>query len=210
MSQKAHIIDRAMRMFVDQGIKAVRMDDIARELGVSKRTLYELFGDKDELLFLCFKQYLEEIERRVRERALAFSSNKLEEIMIGLSEVMQYSETNTRIMGNLRKFYPEVCERIHKEHGEKGSERLRTAIHGVVELGWIDRNANIDLALTMLYYMAFGIVTRKDMILPEGLSAHAAFTHVVVLFFRGISTPEGMRIIDEMQQSERFRHYIED
>lgn len=48
--QKERIIDQAMHMFVSQGIKSVRMDDIAQQLGVSKRTLYEMFGDKEGLL----------------------------------------------------------------------------------------------------------------------------------------------------------------
>ena len=50
MDQKERIIEQAMHMFVSQGIKSVRMDDIAQQLGVSKRTLYELFGDKEGLL----------------------------------------------------------------------------------------------------------------------------------------------------------------
>ena len=51
MDQKERIIEQAMHMFVSQGIKSVRMDDIAQQLGVSKRTLYELFGDKEGLLY---------------------------------------------------------------------------------------------------------------------------------------------------------------
>lgn len=51
--QKGRIIDQAMQMFVSQGIKSVRMDDIAQQLGVSKRTLYEMFGDKEGLLYLA-------------------------------------------------------------------------------------------------------------------------------------------------------------
>ena len=43
--QKGRIIDQAMQMFVSQGIKSVRMDDISQQLGVSKRTLYEMCGD---------------------------------------------------------------------------------------------------------------------------------------------------------------------
>ena len=46
-----------MEMFATQGIKAVRMDDIARSLGVSKRTLYEQFGDKQGLLLLAMNRY---------------------------------------------------------------------------------------------------------------------------------------------------------
>ena len=53
MDQKERIIEQAMQMFVTQGIKSVRMDDIAQQLGVSKRTLYELFGDKEGLLYLA-------------------------------------------------------------------------------------------------------------------------------------------------------------
>ena len=51
MDQKERIIEQAMHMFVSQGIKSVRMDDIAQMMGISKRTLYELFGDKETLLF---------------------------------------------------------------------------------------------------------------------------------------------------------------
>ena len=55
--QKERIIDQAMHMFVSQGIKSVRMDDIAQQLGVSKRTLYEMFGDKEGLLYLAMERY---------------------------------------------------------------------------------------------------------------------------------------------------------
>lgn len=59
MSQKERIIEQTMRMLVAQGIKAVRMDDIAHQLSVSKRTLYELFGDKESLLYLAMVCYFE-------------------------------------------------------------------------------------------------------------------------------------------------------
>lgn len=59
MDQKERIIEQAMHMFVSQGIKSVRMDDIAQQLGVSKRTLYELFGDKEGLLYLAMDRYFE-------------------------------------------------------------------------------------------------------------------------------------------------------
>ena len=47
---KKAIIMTALRLFLKKGIRAVRMDDIANEMGISKRTLYELFENKEELL----------------------------------------------------------------------------------------------------------------------------------------------------------------
>ena len=65
--QRETIIQLAAEMFVGQGIKAVRMDDIARHIGVSKRTIYEQFGDKEELLYQCLSYYVREQDRRHAE-----------------------------------------------------------------------------------------------------------------------------------------------
>lgn len=208
MTHKEHIIESAMQMFVRQGIKSVRMDDIAQELGVSKRTLYELFGDKEELLYLCLRRHMTIVNEAVVERA-SQAGNLLEAVLTGFFGMTQYSETNSRIFGNLKKFYPDVHERLHRELGAIGTERFKRAIERCVEQGLLDNKTNIDLAITMLYYMAAGIIARKDVIMPEGVSVREAFFSVVILFFRGISTPEGMCIIDNFAASDNFRNYME-
>ena len=48
---KGRILKTAMKAFLEQGIKAVKMDDVAQMLGISKRTLYEIYKDKEELLY---------------------------------------------------------------------------------------------------------------------------------------------------------------
>lgn len=206
MSQRDYIIDKATDMFVSQGIKSVRMDDIAQSLGVSKRTLYELFGDKEELLYLCLQKYHASVHAHIEEQARD-SSSKLESLLIGFLEMTQYSETSNRIMNNLRKFYPSVYERIHGQMGENGVKRLKDVIQECMRGGVLDSSFNIDLAITVLYYTAMGIVARKDIALPEGVSVREAFMHIVICFFRGIATEKGIRIIDDFIKSERYKHY---
>lgn len=58
------IIKQATRMFLCNGIKSVTMDMIASQLGISKRTLYENFKEKNELLLACLES--QEMERRAR------------------------------------------------------------------------------------------------------------------------------------------------
>lgn len=206
MSQRDYIIDKATEMFVSQGIKSVRMDDIAQSLGVSKRTLYEMFGDKEELLFLCMQKYHTSVHAHIEEQARD-SSSKLESLLIGFFEMAQYSETNSRIMNNLRKFYPSVHERLTVPAGENGVKRLKDVIQECMRGGMLDSSFNIDLAITVLYYTAIGIVARRDISLPEGVSVHDAFMHIVVCFFRGIATEKGIRIIDDFIRSERYKRY---
>ena len=91
MDQKERIIEQAMHMFVSQGIKSVRMDDIAQQLGVSKRTLYELFGDKEGLLYLAMDRYFEK-KRIERAAVCAHARNVLEAMFMVLGGVMDNAE----------------------------------------------------------------------------------------------------------------------
>lgn len=196
MIQREHIIEKTSEMFVMHGIKSVRMDDIAQTLGVSKRTLYEMFGDKEELLYLCMSSFLEKQRMNVNEQARSAASI-LESILHGFLNMMQYSDVNNRIMNNLQKFYPTVFQRIHKECGEVGRTNFRNAIHRCVEEGYLDEKFNMDLAITVLYYTAMGVVARRDFPYPDGVSPQKAFRHIVICFFRGVATTKGLEVIDK-------------
>lgn len=196
MTQKERIIEQAMQMFVAQGIKSVRMDDIAQQLGVSKRTLYEQFGDKEGLLYLAMVCYFEHNRRRWASLS-AGARNVLEQMFIVLSDVMDHSDVTGRMMDNLKKFYPGVYAKLMREGTQKNREELRSMLEQGIAEGLFVDNFHIDLAITVLYYTASALVSRKDLILPEGISENEAFVQIISNFFRGISTARGLELIDD-------------
>lgn len=202
MTPKERIVEQTMEMFVTQGIKSVRMDDIAQRLGVSKRTLYELFGDKEGLLYQAMVCYFERSRQHWRELGRE-APNVLERLFAVLFDVMDRSEATSRMMDNLRKFYPAVYGKLLREGSEKNRadfrQMLREGIAGGLFIGSID----IELAISVLYYTASAITSRKDMLLPERMSERDAFLQIVSTFFRGISTAEGMKLIDDFLQRRR-------
>lgn len=199
MTQKERIIAQAMQMFVSEGIKSVRMDDIAQQLCVSKRTLYELFGDKESLLYLAMEHWFE-CKRIERERVSAGARNVLEAMFMVLGCVMDDSESIHRLMGNLRKFYPSVHERLLREGSVKSRRDMREMLEKGIADGLFVESINIDLAISVLYYTASAITDRKDLLLPEGMSEREAFVQIVSNFFRGISTAEGLRLVDDYRK----------
>lgn len=201
MTQKERIVEQVMRMFVTQGIKSVRMDDIAQQLGVSKRTLYELFGDKEGLLYLAMLCYFEQNRLRWKELC-AGARNVLEEMFMVLGSVMDSSGTTSRLMDNLKKFYPAVHDKLMREGGEKNRADFRVMLEKGIADGLFIDSINIDLAISVLYYTASALVTRRGLILPEDISDREAFVQIISTFFRGISTTEGMRLIDDY-----LKHY---
>ena len=54
---KGRILEAALKAFAEQGVKAVKMDDVAQMLAISKRTIYEIFSDKEELLYQVVAHY---------------------------------------------------------------------------------------------------------------------------------------------------------
>ena len=196
MDQKERIIEQAMQMFVTQGIKSVRMDDIAQQLGVSKRTLYELFGDKEGLLYLAMDRYFEKT-RLERSASCADARNVLEAMFMVLGGVMDNAEVIQRLMNNLRKFYPAVYQKMASEGAAKSRRDLKEMLELGIADGLFVETFNLELAISLLYYTASAITVRKDLMLPEGMPEREAFVQIVSNFFRGISTAKGLQLVDD-------------
>lgn len=196
MIRRERIIEQAMQMFVAQGIKSVRMDDIAQQLGVSKRTLYELFGDKEGLLYEAMDCYFER-NRRHHEQLCSGAGNVLEAMFMVLGDVMDGSAVTNRMLDNLRKFYPAVHEKLLREGTEKNRRDFSRMLEEGIADGLFTDRFNMDLAISVLYYTASAIVARKDLMLPAGMSEREAFVQIISNFFRGISTPKGLQLVDD-------------
>ena len=209
MTPKDCIVERTMRMFVSHGIRAVRMDDVAQQLGVSKRSLYELFGDKEGLLYLAMDRYFEKkrIERAAVVRYFddsrrrwaelsAGAGNVLEQLFMVLGDVMDRSEETGRLMDSLKRLYPAVHDKLMREGSVRNREELRAMLRQGIADGLFIGSIDIDLAISVLYYTASALVSRRDLLLPEGISERKAFVQIVSTFFRGISTAEGLRLVD--------------
>ncbi|MFR9581827.1 MAG: helix-turn-helix domain-containing protein [Rikenellaceae bacterium] len=194
---KDYIMEFASNMFAEHGIKSVRMDDIAREAKVSKRTIYEYFGDKEELLYQSCKFFLEQIdEQRIKV------ASEAPNIVIAVLEASRFTTVNSeklwRVARGLKKLYPEIHGRLVNRMRDKRLAAFRKNLVIGVEEGFISTNINLDLAISMMHYLATGIIESEDeFLLPEGMSREDAFFQAQVNFMRGISTPKGSELIDD-------------
>jgi len=196
MSQKERIVEQSLQMFVTQGIKSVRMDDIAHRLGISKRTLYELFGNKEQLLYLC----LVHLHEKQHDEVVTYSAqgrNVLERMILTGVKMIAYLEPNRRIKDDMLRFYPSVFERVKLRYmHEDGLKEVKDRLQQCIEEGYIQSDIDINLSLTILYYTVSGLNTGGK--LPEGVTLQHAYGYMLVNFLRGMSTPKGMQTIDDL------------
>ena len=203
MVQRETIIEQAAKMFAEQGIKSIRMDDIARSLGVSKRTLYEMVEDKEELLYLSIR-YMQSRRMAKVEQKLRENTESLVQLFDSFALMTENRELHRRISSNLRKFYPATFERLRKEAEAESGKILFSLIQHYIDCGLIVPTVDIRLSVTILYYTTTTIVTSADnMSLPDGVTVNDALAYTIINFFRGIATIKGVQQIDDYLESKR-------
>lgn len=195
MTQRENIIHHAAKMFVEQGIKAVRMDDIAQELGISKRTLYELFSDKEELIYQSIRYYSEYARER-RMKHISDMVNPLEVMVVSLRDMIDAAPVTGRIRRNIRRFYPTVYKRLEEDVQSKSKDDLERWVAGCIECGYFEQSVKVKFAVDVLHHSVHGVLinTLDD----ESLSSEhvSLMSFSLLVFIRGLCTIEGQKIID--------------
>lgn len=204
MSKKEKIIRRAAEMIVDLGVKSLRVDDLAQDMGISKRTLYEMFGDKEQLLYHSVKHLFNSEAAEIQKTAECMQSG-IPALLEIFDQMMARGASRKRVLENLSKFYPELYERIMTENRDYGLAVLREKLNALVAEGLVSEKVDIDLSITMFYYTSMGLMRRHGrLVLPNGITELEAVRYTVVNFFRGIATLKGVEQIDAYLAEKRL------
>ena len=190
------IVEGAVALFWNQGIKSVTMDDVATELSVSKRTIYEQFGGKRELLDACIdRMHFERLA--MEDRMIAESANIVEELFSILRANEQIRHAMYRFVMDLKKYYPDLFKRHNEIQTEVAATRLRERLVRGIEQGIILPDTDVDMAVFVVGETMQAMIMRVDHLNTSPVDVVQAFRYIFVSFFRGIATPKGIEMIDQ-------------
>jgi AcrR family transcriptional regulator len=197
MEVRDRILKEAAKEFFLLGIRNVTMDEIANELGISKRTIYETFKDKTELLTTCLESYSEELKQK-KEKIISNSSNVVESIFIFLKDgINTMNAINPVFINDLKKFYPEVWNSIYLNNEIKNLNLTHKLLRKGVNEGIFQKEINLDI-ISKLIMEQMKILTNEKAFPRDKYSVSEVFQSMVISFTRGISTKKGLEIIDQM------------
>ena len=202
MSAKERIIEESTNLFVQYGVKSVRMDDIASRLGISKRTIYELFGDRESLIITCVRHFYAR-QAAIHESRVAQARNVIEEFVLLLDDWESMVTTNLNFMNDLERFYPAIYGKVKDERNREGRDRLKKKLGQGISEGLFFRGINLDFAAAALIASVSTVFTTPSAYDSTNVPISDAFKYITMCFFRGIATEKGIRLIDSVFR-ERF------
>lgn len=200
MTQQEKIVKHVSQMVLSMGVKSVRMDDVASSLGMSKRTLYELFGDKEELLYQSVVYVMVKRNKQLFAQVKK-CENMLETLLTSLrifTGVGHIDDKEKRLAFNLKKFYPNVYERLQRFQSESSLAGLQYALDRCLEEGYIDPVVDVELMARLFFSSTAIYMYDMNITLPEHISREEAFGAMVINFLRGLATVKGLQVIDEI------------
>jgi AcrR family transcriptional regulator len=198
MDIRNRIIEEAAKLFKTYGIKSVTMDSLATHLGISKRTIYEVFSDKDELLIGVLK-WMADKQKGLVKRILDDSENAL----VAIFKMLEISRDHVQDMSpafqsDLKKYHHEVLmKNFDKCEMPDYRSNMQVIERGITEK-LFRKDINSDLVNRCLY--SLGRSTMDQDLFPfEQFTWREVMKTVFINYLRGISTNEGLELINELE-----------
>jgi TetR/AcrR family transcriptional regulator, cholesterol catabolism regulator len=200
MKAQEKILSTALSLFFKYGIRHVTMDEIARELGMSKKTIYRYYREKDDLVSQLCDQELKKHECDFTD----LHRNAKDPI----HEIMLISEKTRAMMQNinptffldLRKFYPEAFARFQKFRNGCIYNNITGNIHKGLDAGYY--RPELDPDFVTRYRLA-----QIDMVMFGGYFPHEKMSlatlneQVLDMFVYAICTPKGQKLLEKYKKS---------
>jgi TetR/AcrR family transcriptional regulator, cholesterol catabolism regulator len=191
---KERILKTAASLFLRLGVKSITMDDIAKELGISKKTIYIHFTDKDNIVFEVLSFTLAR-ERAEAERIAGIYENPIEEIFQSMKEMNEMFENiNPILFYDLRKYHPKAWELYVNFKNDFLYIVKRNLERGVLN-GLYRKEIDIDLMARFRVEtvdLAFDIsnfnIKQSNVLKVQ--------THFIDHFIRGILTSQGLEFYE--------------
>ena len=195
MDYTIRIAEEAESLFLKYGIRAVTMDTIAHELGMSKRTIYEKFSDKDTLLEFVIKRKAEK-QKEVFTQIMTDSENVIEVIFKILETAFdQMRNANPTYMMDLKKYHHKVYESVCKRGDLRNSDMSLGILSRGVDEEIFRNEINIDLVNQGIHGFLDSVHT-SEIFQDVRFSRIEILDNLLINYLRGISTEKGRVLLE--------------
>lgn len=198
-----NILERVGLLYQKFGIKSVTMDDVARELGISKKTLYQYFADKHELVSKVTDYMIEQ-----RQKCLSGIHNKglnaIEELFEMARHVNQMLlEHNPSTEYDLKKYYPEEYQKIRSIKRMYMYESVLSNLKKGISEGIYREEMNPEVIAKMHVARVEGMIDNEVFSIGE-FTGKDFFREIMIYHIRGISNEKGIGILQEKLKRQEF------
>ena len=194
------IIIKASELFLSIGFKTVTMDDLAQSMSISKKTIYQYFENKNQLISSCTESLQKSITQTFRDLR-ENTNNPIIELFQIKKEVMKIlGNTETAPQFQLQKFYPEIYTELKNRELDLVRDTINESLQKGMETGYFRKDINIDF-ITRIYINGMRGVRDVDLFPLKEFKIEMVLEEFIEYHVRAISTKKGLDLLNRINNS---------
>jgi AcrR family transcriptional regulator len=198
METKDRILTRAAALFLRNGIKSVSMDDIAADLGMSKKTLYKTFTNKDEIVLGVMSTHLCQAQGECARVASSAADAVQEMLNISAWADQEFSNIHPSIFHDLRKYYPAAWKLFSEHKGTFILDQITKNLRRGIAEGLFRADLDVEV-LARLNLSQIELTFDPDLYPPAQFSPMRVNKVFDEHFLLGVATLKGHRLFNKYQ-----------
>ncbi len=198
MVVKERIILGSLELMKVKGIRHTTMDSVAQDIGVSKRTIYEHFVDKEGLVIAVIERLINDSKAR-KQKIYQCYDDMIDSIFAMLDEVDKDFMLHGQISNDVHKHYPHLFKKYFVKHYDEVYRDMVEGFAQGVEMGYIKEDIDLKFAAYVIMESIFNLMSNYQRVsMVSNISPNDAFKYMFIHFIRGIATAKGVDKIDSI------------
>jgi len=199
MDNRERILGKAHELFNRFGFRRVTMDEIAIKTGMSKKTIYQSFANKDEIVDAVVENHINKSVETC-EQNNAKAENAVHEIFLNIVMMQDLmSEMNPVIFEDMEKFFPPVFTKFYHHKNTYIFEKVQKNLEKGIEEGFFREEINVDV-ITKFRVETLFTPFNQDIFPYAKYNLLEVEIETLELYLYGITTIEGQKLIKKYKQ----------
>lgn len=194
--QRQRILETCHALFFKLGVRSVTMDDIAGELGMSKKTIYQFFANKDAIVGAVVEEHLHQEKEQIRGIMRA-ADNPIVGILEASNVTAQmFKSMNPALIAEMKKYYPEAWAHVHEFECRFWVETNLELIESGRKQGLFRENFNAEL-VSLMHVEGFDHIVFSD---TPDMAPYAFVERYIAYelhFLYGMVTEKGRQFLED-------------
>ena len=203
-----NILEKVGELYNKYGIKSVTMDDVARELGISKKTLYQYFENKNDLVSKVL-DYLLNMKDCSFKKISEKEQNAVDELLeVGVYIIKSIKDYNLSTEYDLKKYYPELYTKLHKVRKEIMYEAILKNIQKGKNEGLYRINMDEEI-IAKIQTSRFIHMSSGELFDSEEIFKPKYILELFIYHIRGITNKKGIEVLEKTLQKIDIKEYLQ-
>lgn len=201
--KRLEILERSSAVYMKFGIKSVTMDDLARELGMSKKTIYKYFEDKSDLVRSIVEMKME-LERTMCIGTVQISENAIDNL-IAISKLIveQVGTMNPSVFFDLKKYHPDAWQFIDDHRTDFVMKMIINNVNQGISEGLFRKSLDAEI-IGRLYVSSIDNIFNPDIFPWPQFTIQAVYSEMIRLHIKGLVNEDGLKYLTQKIDNGEF------